>query len=150
MFQTRRGFFGVLGAAAAGTALPVPGLEALADAPVTFEDYDQWSESLRTGIPVASWLPSLSYTRHEDGHVVNVTAFEAEAYAAAHGRRLPTEDELLAMPVSQVPEIWEWSSTEHAAAGRRVLRVGSWNHYRHLRVPTYRNLFVGFRVVRES
>lgn len=108
-----------------------------------------------------------------DRPVANVNAFEAEAWCAWAGRRLPSESEWEAAALngmSTTGGVWEWTATPFAPYpgfradpyeeysrpwfhDHRVLRGGSWATARRLVHPRFRNFyrperhdpFAGFR-----
>jgi iron(II)-dependent oxidoreductase len=117
-------------------------------------------------------------TGHPDAPVVHVSWFEADAFARAHGARLPTEYEWEKAAtwgqLEGVGEVWEWTASEFTGypgfrafpyreysepffdAGYRVLR--GWSRATHERVasvtfrnwdlPRRRQLWAGVRLAR--
>jgi iron(II)-dependent oxidoreductase len=117
-------------------------------------------------------------TGHPDAPVVHVSWFEADAFARAHGARLPTEFEWEKAAASGqlegVGEVWEWTASPFAGYpgfvaypyreysepffgdGYRVLR--GWSrathervtslHFRNWDLPLRRQLFAGVRIAR--
>jgi gamma-glutamyl hercynylcysteine S-oxide synthase len=113
-----------------------------------------------------------------DAPIVNVSWFEADAFARFHGARLPTELEWekaeLAGLLEGTYEVWEWTASEFSAydgfvahpyreysevffdKGYRVLRGGSCAthervaspHFRNWDLPQRRQLFAGLRIAR--
>jgi iron(II)-dependent oxidoreductase len=113
-----------------------------------------------------------------DAPVVNVSWFEADAFARSRDARLPTEAEwekaALAGLLEGIYEVWEWTASEFRAydgfvahpyreysevffdKGYRVLRGGSFAthervaspHFRNWDLPQRRQLFAGLRIAR--
>src|SRR3954454_12406827 len=130
-----------------------------------------------------AWKEDYDITHHAgamagdpDAPVVHVTWFEADAFARAHGARLPTEFEWEKAAASGqlegVGEVWEWTSSRFAAYpgfvahpyreysevffgdAYRVLRGGSCATHERVATTTFRNwdlprrrqLFSGVRI----
>lgn len=89
--------------------------------------------------------------------MTNITAVEAEQWAAKQGARLPTPEEYDRLfAIEPWPHlVWEWTST--ADNDMRLVRGGSWYDLpryarasvRHRYDPAYRYMCVGFRLVRD-
>jgi len=95
---------------------------------------------------------------------MNLSCFEAEAFCAWAGRRLPSEAEWERAtrqlgPAFQWGDVWEWTASAFAPypgfvahpyrdysvpwfGSRRVLRGGSFATHRRMKHPRYRNFFV--------
>jgi gamma-glutamyl hercynylcysteine S-oxide synthase len=99
--------------------------------------------------------------------IVHVTAYEAEAWCAWAGKRLPTEHEWT-VAVTDHPEsfvwgqVWEWTQSEFAPfpgfvahpyrdysqpwfTGHRVLKGASFATHPRMRNPVYRNFYIPSR-----
>ena len=134
-----------------------------------------WAWKLQEGI--------VQYARIADGHpnapVCHVSWFEAEAFAAASGVRLPSEAEWekasACGAVSAVGQVWEWTSSRFEGypgfvahpyreysevffgGDYRVLRGGSWATSQRVKTRTFRNwdhpirrqIFAGVRLARD-
>jgi iron(II)-dependent oxidoreductase len=97
-----------------------------------------------------------------DALACHVSWFEADAFARAHGARLPTEFEwekaaTWDQDIRLVGEVWEWTSSEFTGypgfvahpyreysevffdQGYKVLRGGSWATHPRVASPTFRN-----------
>jgi gamma-glutamyl hercynylcysteine S-oxide synthase len=117
---------------------------------------------------------------HPRAPACHVSWFEAEAFARAHGARLPSEAEwekaATVAPLDAVGRVWEWTHTafdgypgfvahpyrEYSEVffgeGYRVLKGGSWAtdervanpRFRNWDLPQRRQIFAGVRLVRDS
>ncbi len=117
---------------------------------------------------------------HPHAPACHVCCFEAEAFAAAHGARLPSETEwekaATGAPLDGLGRVWEWTQTafdgylgfvahpyrEYSEVffgeRYRVLRGGSWAtdervanpRFRNWDLPQRRQIFAGVRLVRDS
>ncbi len=116
-----------------------------------------------------SWKEEYDIGHHpriESGHpeaaVCHVSWFEADAFARAHGARLPTEQEweraaTWTQELAGIGQVWEWTSSsflpypgfrahpyrEYSEVffgdGYRVLRGGSWATHERVKTLTFRN-----------
>jgi iron(II)-dependent oxidoreductase len=131
-----------------------------------------------------AWKEEYDITHHEGceagaaAHpVLCVSWFEADAFARAHGARLPTEAEWerASASIQAVRQVWEWTQTEFEGypgfrahpypeysevffgRGYRALRGGSWATAPDVATPTFRNwdlpqrrqIFSGVRLVED-
>ena len=100
---------------------------------------------------------------HPEAPVCHVSWFEADAFATAHGARLPTEAEWERAatweqdPLQGVGRVWEWTASPFVGYPgfrahpyreysevffgdeHRVLRGGSWATHPRVASPTFRN-----------
>ena len=146
------------------TMKPAAVLAGLADHPVTNAEYAAFVAA--GGDP--DWEP---FWPEHDAPAVRVSYHDARTYCAWAGVRLPTDAEWQTWMDALPPDdprrlvddrsVWEWTASAWGGepdtpAARRVVRGGSWHNaclnaraaYRFGHYPDYRNLNVGFRVVR--
>ena len=136
-----------------------------------------WSEAGRRWRDEQAVTGPHALSRHGDGRVApvapdtaacNLSLFEAEAWCAWSGRRLPTEAEWERAALERPGdfawgEVWEWTASPFAPYpgftphpyrdysapwfdGRPVLRGGSWATQPRMKHPKYRNFFMPGRV----
>jgi len=118
-------------------------------------------KTLKSGVQISDhmvttdeWNKVMGDKRPPGMTLMQVSAEEADMYAAKIGGRLPTEKEWeeVCGKESALGAFWEWTSTVDGAA--RVLRGGSWNDsagicraaFRGRGWAIIRNWVIGFRV----